>query len=129
MAIIKSVRTMLNFLVSEANDWRSRDEVTFSAEGETEDVPVATLVAAGLTAADPFVPWDGTGAAAGILAQSVAAGEVVRRTIVSRDAEVCGEDLVLPVGVTMVQAQTALAGTRIIVRQNQGRHIDVVNPA
>lgn len=129
MAIIKSVHTMLNFLVSEANDWRSRDEVTFSADGETEDVPVATLVAAGATASDPFVPWSGTGAAVGILAQSVAAGEVVQRTIVSRDAEVCGEDLVLPDGVTIAQAKTALAATRIIVRQNRGRHIDVVNPA
>ena len=127
--IIKSVRSMLNFLVSEANDWRSRDEVTFSAEGLTEDVPVATLVQKGATADDPYVPWDGSGDADGILAQAVKAGEEVQRTIISRDAEVVGEDLALPDGVDVEEAAAALRGVGIIVRINKGRHIDVVDPA
>lgn len=129
MAIIKSVHTMLNFLISEANDWRSRDEVTFSADGLTEDVPVGTLVAAGATANDPLVPWSGTGAAVGILAQSVTMDTIVQRTIIARDAEVVGEDLALPGATTIAAAATALSGTGIVVRINRGNHVDVVDPA
>ena len=122
MAIIKSVRTMFHFVVSEANDWRSRDEVDVAAPANAGDpessLPAATILAAGATAADPLVPWTGTGAVKGILGQAVPQGETAKRTIIARDAEVCGEDLehVFPNGVTLAGAVVALAAIGIIVR-------------
>lgn len=129
MAIIKSVHTAFNFLVSEANDWRSRDQREVAAPAGEDDLPVATIMAAGATADAPLVPWTGTGNAFGILCQAVPAGETERRTIITRDAEVVGADLELPGSTTLAAATAALRPLGIIVRVNEGQFLDVVAPA
>ena len=114
------------FLVSEANDWRSRDEVEVDNSAGTEPLLAGSLLAAGATATDPAVAW-ASGATTGILAQTVPAGETAKRTIISREAEVNGAMLVVPDGSTLAAATTALADLQIIVRTNKGLKIDPVN--
>lgn len=97
MPIIQSVRPKFHFLLSEANDWRSRDEVEVEAATGSDDLLAGSILQAGATAADPLVVRT-TGAAVGILCQSVKAGETAKRTIIARDAEVVGEDLVIASG-------------------------------
>lgn len=131
MAIIKMQRPAFGFIVSEAVMWRSRDEVEVAA---TDTILPATLVQAGATEADAAVTWDGTAEPLGILCQGVVVDEdgaavAVRRTIIARDAEVFGGDLVLPEGIDFAEVTAALAPLGIIVRLNQGRHIDIVAPA
>lgn len=131
MAIIKMQRPAFGFIVSEATMWRSRDEIEVSA---TETILPATLVQAAAVAGDPAVVWDGTADPIGILCQGVVVDEdgpavAVRRVIIAREAEVFGGDLVLPDGVDFADVMAALAPLGIIVRLNQGRHIDIVAPA
>lgn len=98
MAIIKSVRAMFHFILSEATDWRSRDEVSVHAVGD-DDLQPGALLMAGTPATGPMVLHDGTAAAVtAVLCQGVAAGETARRTVLSRDAEVVGEDIVIAMG-------------------------------
>lgn len=111
---------MLGFLLSEANDWRSRDQFEVDNEGGTEDMLAGTLLKAGATAADPHVAWDGTGDVTGILAQTLAAGAADRRTVITRQAEVKYPDLKLPAGTDEQEAYAALLPLGIIVRWNEG---------
>lgn len=132
MAILKMVVQNFGFLVSEANDWRSRDQVDIDADGaEGEYMPSGTLLAAGATAADPLVEWDGIATTvSGILATGVnlAPAAVVRATAITRQAEVIGRELLLA-GEKLTDAQLAIATTAlraqgIIVRVNEGIYVD-----
>ena len=129
MAVIQSVSLSFGFIVSEANDWRSRDEREVSADGLTEPVAAATLLRAGATAADPLLPWNGAAPVVGILCQALGEDTIERRTVLARDAEVVGTDLVLPGATTLAAAAAALLPLGIIVRINKGLHIDVQAPA
>lgn len=120
MAQLNSTRGTAGFLVSEANGmYRSRDEGTVAAG--TDGLLVGTVLGK-LTTGGNFVALDtaaATGAenAAGILFE--AAVGTVRRTVVTRDAEVNGAHLIYPDGSTDTDKATinaALAGLGIIVR-------------
>lgn len=125
MAILKMQGgQMFNFVVSESNDWRSRDEVEVTNTG-TEPMLAGTLLSAGATANDPLVAR-AAGAAVGILGQTVNPGETVKRTAITRDAEVNFH--FLQVGEATPEAiATALRPLGIIVRWNVGLRIDPVN--
>lgn len=127
MAVIKSVRSKFDFIVSEANDWRSRDQVI--VDGGADGILTGTLLVAGASDTDPAVAWAAGGTPIGILCQSVAAGEQEKRTVLARDAEVVGADLELPDAVDLKAVATALKPLGIIVRVNDGIYIDVVDPA
>lgn len=134
MPVLKMNRPAFGFIVSESNDWRSRDEVLVSTD---EDIRPASLLMAGATPADALVAWNGTADAVGILCQGVqqpavddpTAEAVIKRTLLSRQAEVVGADLVLPDGVELAAAIDALLPLGIIVRTNPGMYVDVVAPS
>ena len=126
MAILTEGTRKAEFIVSEANDWRSRDAVTVT-------VPANTTFASGtilgkLTASGKFVRHNAaldTGAEdeSGILFEPLvnATGSAVDydTTNVARDAEVNGSDLTYEAGVDGAQVITsnaALAALGIIVR-------------
>jgi hypothetical protein len=98
------------FLVSEANGSQSR-EVGVMQGGVA--VPAGTVLGK-ITATGVFVPLapaaaDGTQNAAGVLYQSVAATELaVARTYIARWAEVNGNVITWPSGITGPQKTTAL---------------------
>ena len=132
MAILKMLVQNFGFLVSEANDWRSRDQVEVDADGEEGGyLAPGSLLVAGTTAADPMVEWDGAATTVGgILATGVALApaSVVRATAITRQAEVKGRDLLLN-GEKLTDAQlatatTALRALGIIVRTNEGLYVD-----
>lgn len=82
------------FLISEANDWRSRDEVTVTATGAALD---AGTVLGKITSTGKYVlhdnaAVDGSENAAAILLTSIGAEEATR-TIIARDAEVNGLEI------------------------------------
>ena len=126
MAILTEGTRKAEFLVSEANDWRSRDAVTVT-------VPANTTFASGtilgkLTASGKFVRHNAaldTGAEdeSGILFEPLvnATGSAVDydATNVARDAEVNGSDLTYEVGADgaqIITSNAALAALGIIVR-------------
>jgi len=126
MAILTEGTRKAEFIVSEANDWRSRDAVTVT-------VPANTTFASGtilgkLTASGKFVRHNAaldTGAEdeSGILFDPLvnATGSAVDydATNVARDAEVNGSDLTYEAGADGAQVITsnaALAALGIIVR-------------
>jgi len=126
MAILTEGTRKAEFIVSEANDWRSRDAVTVT-------VPANTTFASGtilgkLTASGKFVRHNAaldTGAEdeSGILFEPLvnATGSAVDydATNVARDAEVNGSDLTYEAGADGAQVITsnaALAALGIIVR-------------
>jgi len=126
MAILTEGTRKAEFIVSEANDWRSRDAVTVT-------VPANTTFASGtilgkLTATGKFVRHNAaldTGAEdeSGILFEPLvnATGSAVDydATNVARDAEVNGSDLTYEAGADGAQVITsnaALAALGIIVR-------------
>lgn len=124
MAILKMEgAAMFNFVVSEANDWRSRDEVEVTNTGD-EPMLAGTVLSAG-SGDNPATGW-ASGAALGILGQSLAAGETAKRTIIARDAEVNGHMLAAGEA-TDAAVDTALSALGIVVRRNKGLVIDPVN--
>lgn len=126
MAILTEGTRNMEFLVSEANDWRSRDEVTVT-------VPANTTFAAGtilgkLTASGKFVRHN-AGLATGAEDETAVLGfKLVNgtgsavdysATVVARDSEVNGSDLTYEAGADGAQITTsnaALAALGIIVR-------------
>lgn len=131
MPILKMIVQNFGFLVSEANDWRSRDQVEIDADGEQGTyLNAGSLLVAGATAADPMVEWDGVATTVGgILATNVSldTGLVARATAITRQAEVKGRDLLLN-GEPLTDAQLATATSAlrelgIIVRTNEGLFI------
>lgn len=135
MTILKKIsQTTFGFLVSEANDWRSRDEVEVAVTGtggNEEYMLAGTILAAGATAADPVVAWTGSGDAIGILGQTTAVredDEPVRVTAITRDAEVKGADLVYPEAASADAVAATLRKLGIIVRVNKGLKIGASGP-
>lgn len=128
MAILTEGARKAEFLVSEANDWRSRDEVIVTVPANT--TYEAGTVLGKITASDKFVrhnasasPADGSEAEAGILFANLVndTGSAVDfdATSIARDAEVNGSDLTYEVGADAAQITTsnaALAALGIIVR-------------
>ena len=121
MAQLNEMRGTANFLVSEANGmYRSRDEVTVAA-GAAPGLLAGTILGK-LTAGGNYVAYDplaATGAEdiAGILFE--AAVGTVKRTVVTRDAEVNGAHLIYQDGAddaAKATANAALAALGIIVR-------------
>lgn len=126
MAILTEGARKAEFLVSEANDWRSRDEgiVTVPADTTYE----AGTVLGKITASGKFVRHaagasDGSENEAGILFANLVndTGSAVDfdATSIARDAEVNGSDLTYEVGADAAQITTsnaALAALGIIVR-------------
>lgn len=126
MAILTEGTRNLEFLVSEANDWRSRDEVTVT-------VPATTTLAAGtilgkITATGKFVRHnaalatgaeDETAVLGFNLVNSTGGAVDYSATVIARDAEVNGSDLTYEVGADGAQiivSNAALAALGIIVR-------------
>lgn len=126
MAILTEGARKAEFLVSEANDWRSRDQVTVTVPANTTFAPGTVL--GKLTASGKFVRHNAgldTGAEdeSGILFHGVTNdGESAAdfdATIVARDAEVNGSDLIYEDGADGTQetaSNAALAALGIIVR-------------
>ena len=126
MAILTEGTRDMEFLVSEANDWRSRDEVTVT-------VPANTTFDAGtvmgkLTASGKFVRHnaalatgaeDETAVLGFNVVNSTGSAADYTATVVARDAEVNGSDLTYEAGADGAQVITsnaALAALGIIVR-------------
>lgn len=100
------------WLISEANYWRSRDEVVIAAS----QTLVTGAVLGRVTANDEFVELnpaavDGSEVAAAILIHpaTTAAGETVKRAVVARDAEVVDDLLVFAAGVDATERAAAVA--------------------
>lgn len=121
MATLYENRGTANFLVSEANGmYRSRDEGTVAA-GAAPGLLAGTILGK-LTAGGNYVAYnpageDGSQTIAGILFE--AAVGTVKRTIVTRDAEVNGAHLIYQAGANdaaKATANAALKALGIIVR-------------
>lgn len=125
MAILTQPRLNAEFLISEANDWRSRDEVTVSVPdgGYETGTILGKITASGKYVRHNAAAVDGSEAEAGILliAQANGSGAAADAdcTIIARDAEVEGDELTYEVGADAAQittSNTALAALGIIVR-------------
>lgn len=126
MAILTEGARAAEYLVSEANDWRSRDEVTVTVPANTTFAPGTIL--GKLTASGKFVRHNAalaTGAEdeSGILMfeaiNDTGSAIDVTRTITARDAEVDGAKLTYEDGADAPQIATsnaALAALGIVVR-------------
>lgn len=120
MSVIKEGRRTAAFLVSEAEDYRSRDEVTVDA---TSGALEAGTILGQVTATKKFVRHDaaasdGSETEAAVLYQGIGAEEA-QRTIISRAAQVHGSELTYEDGADESQITTsndALASLGIIVR-------------
>lgn len=121
MAILTEGKLDAGFLISEANSYRSRDEVTVVATGSTLE---PGTVLGKLTATGKFVRHD-AGAAngaedeAGILLIKISEEEAFR-AVIARDAEVMESELTYEAGADAAQvtaSNAALAALGIIVRQ------------
>lgn len=127
MAILKSNKRAFGFLLSEANDYRSRDQIAVDFTAVTDDlVPAGTLLTAGATATAPHVVWDGaTGDPSAILALTVEGGMAHDKvTVISRDAVVIGAELFPE---TFDTAKLEELG--IVVRYNVGMTLAVQAPS
>ena len=121
MAILSETRGTANFLVSEANGmYRSRDAVTVAA-GATPGLAAGTILGK-LTSGGNYVAYapggsDGSQTVSGILWE--AAVGTVKKTVVTRDAEVNGAHLIYQAGADAAAKATANAALKalgIIVR-------------
>lgn len=120
MAPVTMGKLAAEFVISEANDYRSRDEVVVDATGGAME---AGTVLGQITASGKFVQHDaaavdGSQNEAGILMFGIGAVEE-KRTIVARDAEVSEADLTYEVGADAAQitaSNAALAALGIVVR-------------
>ena len=91
MALEMGIRTA-EFLVSEANGYRSREVQEFNSTTDWAGAAIHAGQVYAIVGGDA-VAWDGDASngsedAAGILYEGVAAGKTVDRTVVVRDAEV-----------------------------------------
>jgi len=111
------------FIVSEANDWRSRDEVILTV-GADQTVIVGTVLGK-ITASGKYIPQlaaavDGSETPAAILyADASGNSEDLEVTVVARDSEVNGSDLIhdpAANAAAVTAANAALAAAGIIVR-------------
>lgn len=108
------------FLISEANDWRSRDEAVVDASGGAlkSGTVLGQVTATGKYVAHAPGAADGSEGAAAILLLSTEEEEA-KYTIIARDAEVNGDKLVYADGISdgdKDSANAALADAGIVVR-------------
>lgn len=122
MTVLTEGKHRAEFILSEANGYRSRATVTLTAPAA--DIAAGTVL--GVVTGE-YVPLDqdasdGSEAAAAILYDNVAALETPADTeavVILRDAEVNGNDLVWPADIEAAEITTAtgeLAALGIIVR-------------
>ncbi|MBO9125466.1 MULTISPECIES: head decoration protein [unclassified Rhizobium] len=116
VTLTKGTRPTAHYIVSEANGYRSRDQIVIaSGSGKLDAGTVlGKITAAGATIGQykPYAPGanDGTQNAVAILYEGCdATAKTVRRTVTARDAEVHADVLVWANGVTDPQKTTALA--------------------
>lgn len=126
MTILTEGSRKADFIVSEANDYRSRDAITVTVPADT--TYEAGTVLGKITASGKFVRHaagasDGSENEAGILYQNLVnttgSGVDYDATNVARDAEVTGAHLTYEAGATAAQILTsnaALAAFGVIVR-------------
>lgn len=122
MAILTDGKHTADFVVSEANNYRSRGKGT--VVGGADGLEAGTIlgkVGDNHVAYDPApdTASDGADDVTAILYEAVPAGETVERTLIERDAEVNGAHLVYQDGADDAAKATvnaALAGLGIIVR-------------
>ena len=120
MTVLNEGRNTAEFMISEANPHRSRDEVTVAA-GSAPGLAAGTVLGT-LTSGGNFVivapnASDGSETASGILWE--AAVGTVKRTVVVRDAEINGAHLIWPTGISDQNKATAIGQLKalgIIVR-------------
>ena len=120
MAAITMANREAGFIESEANGWRSRDVVTVTA---TAGALGAGTILGKITATGKYIQHDdaavdGSETAAAILLADIAAVED-DVTVIIRDAEVAGDDLVYETSATgaeIIEADAELAAVGIIVR-------------
>ena len=110
MTILNQTIQTAEYLVSEAEGYRSRDVAVVAA---TEAL-VAGTVLAQPTAGGSYVALDvdaedGTEVAKAVLYEGLRAGQTAERTITARDSEVGLSYLTFPEGITQTQTDTAVA--------------------
>ncbi len=113
--LIQGLRPTAHYLVSEANGYRSREQIVVAAGSGKLDAGtvLGKITAAGPTLGQykPYAPAanDGTQTATAILYEGCDATTLAaRRTVTARDAEVHADVLVWAAGVTDPQKTTAL---------------------
>lgn len=121
MTILTEGTRKAEFIVSEANDWRSRDEVTLTVPAAGVASGTIVAVAAGVATIDPVA-----GSEAGIVFATFAGdfGTVINAgdypaTIIARDAEVSASELTYLAGAdaaAQLATNGVLASLGIIVR-------------
>jgi len=89
MAAVNDTYRTAEFLISEANGYRSRDEVTITtAPADLVPGTVLALVAGDYAVYEGDSTVTGADDAVGILYEAIGTGETAQRTIINRDAEV-----------------------------------------
>lgn len=123
MTILTEGARKAEFLVSEANDWRSRDEVTLTvpAGGLEAGTVLGVITSSGKYVRHAAGAANGSENEAGILYANFSDADAGDNdaTIIARDAEVNGSDLTYEDGADAAQITTsnaALAALGIIVR-------------
>lgn len=127
MATLNEPRATAEFLSSEANGYRSRDEGTVTVPANTT-IPAGRVMAR-ITATGKYVPHDpagtdnGTRTAVGVLFEAVTNGTSGAvdhpRTVIVRDAEVVGAHLTYHAaadGAAKATANASLKAAGIVVR-------------
>lgn len=123
MTILTEGSRKAEFIVSEANDWRSRDQatVTVPAAGLASGTILGVVTATGVYVRHDAAAVDGSETEAGILFAPFpadAAGDYPA-TVIVRDAEVNSAELTYEAGADAAQitaSNAALAAIGIIVR-------------
>ena len=121
MTILTEGTRKAEFLVSEANAFRSRDTgtVTVPSGGLASGTVLGQITATGKFIRQDTAAVDGSEAHAAVLFEPLTvAGDIVA-TIIARDAEVNADDLTYEAGATageITAANAALAALGIIVR-------------
>lgn len=121
MTILTEGNRKAEFLVSEANDYRARDEatVTVATGGDVAGTVLGKITATGKFVRHDAGAGDGSEVAVAVLfANHTTAGDTTA-TIIARDAEVNGEKLTYAVGAdaaAITATNAALASVGIVVR-------------
>jgi hypothetical protein len=121
MPPIKEGSRKADFMISEANDWRSRDQVTVTVPAN--GLPAGAVLGQ-VTATKKFVrhnpaAGDGSETAAGLLFEPLTEPGDTPATNLARDAEVLGAHLTYADGATPAQIEATkadLAARGVIVR-------------
>ena len=121
MAILTEGPRKVQFMISEATGYRSRDEgtVTVPADGYEAGTVLGKITATGKFVRHDAGASDGSQVEAGILFVNLRDTGDTPATIIARAAEVRGGDLIYAVGADAAQIATsnaALAALGIIVR-------------